>query len=230
MATYNLSMPLDTPIQKPCRILVIDKTPLVSFAIRKLVASNPHTIVVGHCTNGHDALNIIRDKKPNMIIFDPDMPATYGIDLIYRLRRHIPHINVIIYVSDAFDLPVSQYVNIRCNGIVFKSSDVNSLHYAIHAVSNGYAYFDNSPRNGASLLHYIQERKDTAELLTPPKISRREKQILALIAEGRKNKDIAEELCISIKTVESHRFNLMKKLGSHNVVSLIKWAKCYDSN
>lgn len=230
MATYNLSMPLDTRIQEQCRILVIDKTPLVSFAIRKLVSTNPHTIVVGHCTNGIDALSIVRNRKPNMVIFDPDMPATSGIDLIYRLRRYNPHLNVIIYVNDSFDLPVNQYVNIRCNGIVFKSSDVNSLHYAIHAVSNGYAYFDNSPRKGASLINYIQERNDTVELLNPPKISRREKQILALIAEGRKNKDMAEELCISIKTVESHRFNLMKKLGSHNVVSLIKWAKCYDSN
>ncbi|EPZ8357406.1 LuxR C-terminal-related transcriptional regulator [Enterobacter hormaechei] len=227
MVTYNLSMPFDNSTQTPCSILVIDKTPLVSFAIRKLVSATPQTNVVGHCTNGYDALSILRDARPNMVILDPDIPPVSGIDLVCRLRRYNPLLNVIIYANETFDLPINQYVNLNVNGIVFKNSDVNSLHYAIHAVNNGYAYFDNSPRSGASLLHYVQERRDTAELLNLPKLSRREKQILALISEGRKNKDIAEELCISIKTVESHRFNLMKKLDAHNVVSLIKWSKCY---
>ncbi|EBY6849555.1 hypothetical protein D5952_14020 [Salmonella enterica subsp. enterica] len=133
-----------------------------------------------------------------------------------------------IHTNDTLDLPIGQYVNLKVNGIVFKNSDVNSLHYAIHAVNNGYSYFDNSKKNGTSLLHYIQGCKNETDLIQLPKLSKRERQILTLISEGHKNKDIAVELNISIKTVESHRFNLMKKLDAHNIVSLIKWSKCYN--
>ncbi|MCT4700504.1 LuxR C-terminal-related transcriptional regulator [Enterobacteriaceae bacterium H20N1] len=207
------------------RIFVIDKTTIVAFAINKLLTNHPYLNVVGQCTDGHNALILCKKSSPNLIIIDPDLSGIDGYELIKQLLRYNPQLKFIIFFHENSQFRLNEYITLGIHGLVLKHSPPNTLFLAIQAVSRGTTFMDAVLAPASRKMSHDALKMDfMANPLSTPKLSARERQILTLITQGLKNKEIANKLVISPKTVESHRLNMMKKLDAHNIVDLIKWA------
>jgi len=224
MLTYNLTASQFDQVNTVSRILVIDKSTIVSFAIKKLLTHYPYMNVVGHCEDRYSAISLLKKSNPSLVIIDPDFPYSGGIDVIKQLQRHKEDLKFIVYTHDHNAMNLDEFANLKVQGVALKSSNISDLLSAINTVCRGFFYLDKK------LTPHVPGRKKTVDFraltdtLPLPRISPREKQILGLISQGLRNKEIAVKLTISVKTVESHRLNLMKKLGAHSIVDLMKWA------
>ncbi|CAI1011565.1 LuxR C-terminal-related transcriptional regulator [Serratia quinivorans] len=222
MATYTLSRKHLLQEQRNNRIVVIDRSPLIPFAINKLLANYPHINVVGQCDDGKSALDLCYRLKPDTIVIDPDLPNVGGILLLKKLRRIFDKSYFIVYLFEHDDCCLDELLKLNIQGVVLKDSNPVNLLSAINRSKQGISYLDESIN--------INNKKTTYSLpgsvsIFLPHLSPREKQIIKLIITGMGNKIIAKTLSISVKTVESHRFNLMKKLDAHNIIDLVRWAK-----
>jgi two-component system secretion response regulator SsrB len=200
------------------RIFIIDRQPLVAYGVRKLLVHYPYLNVVGHTNNGLNATLLCRRFQPNLLIIDPDLSGMDGLDVVTQLKKRFPELRSIVYSSLRDEGRFYQFKSVGVNGLVIKNNPLKSLLTAIHTVVNGNDYLDPSLQ---TVTQYGQKSNATQGL---PNLSPRERQVLKLIAEGSRNRMIAESFSISIKTVESHRLNLMRKLDAHGVVDLVHWA------
>jgi two-component system secretion response regulator SsrB len=200
------------------RIFIIDRQPLVAYGIRKLLVNYPYLNVVGHTDNGLNATLLCRRFQPNLLIIDPDLSGMDGLDVVTQVKRRFPELRMIIYSSLRDEGRFFQFKALGVNGLIIKNNPLKSLLTAIHTVVNGKDYLD------PALQAVSQDGLNNSETQELPKLSPRERQVLKLIAEGSRNRVIAELFSISIKTVESHRLNLMRKLDAHGVVDLVHWA------
>jgi len=216
---YRIALPDGRP---ECSIYIADQHQMVVFAFRKLMSNYPHLNIVGYSGSGLEAIQQCRKLVPSLIIVDPYLSELGGVDFIRQIKRRFPEIRVIAYLSRRDDDKLLAFINAGVDAIVDKSEPVEYLLKAIHVVNEGARYF--SPLNA------FDETANQPVLDVPqlPNISNREKQILKLIAEGQRNKSISSLLSISVKTVETHRFNLMKKLNSHSIADLISWARKFN--
>jgi two-component system secretion response regulator SsrB len=219
---YRINLPVTRPY---CRIFIADQHQLMVFAFRRLLDNHPHLKVVGSSGSGLEAMRLCRRQSPTLVIVDPYLAEINGLDFIRMLKRRIENIKVIAYFSHRDDDKLSSFVDAGVDGIVDKSSSIGTLLKAIHCVNGGGRFFDNIRVNDKE---WVLDLTDVADSGLLPKISVRERQILKLIAEGQRNKGIASLLSISVKTVESHRFNLMKKLDAHSIADLVSWARKYN--
>lgn len=200
------------------RIFIIDRQPLVAYGVRKLLVHYPYLNVVGHTNNGLNATLLCRRFQPNLLIIDPDLSGMDGLDVVTQLKKRFPELRSIVYSSLRDEGRFYQFKSAGVNGLVIKNNPLKSLLTAIHTVVNGNDYLDPSLQ---TVTQYDQKNSASTGL---PSLSPRERQVLKLIAEGSRNRMIAESFSISIKTVESHRLNLMRKLDAHGVVDLVHWA------
>ncbi|KML18376.1 hypothetical protein VL10_23695 [Leclercia adecarboxylata] len=193
--------------------------------MNKLLTNHPYLNVVGQCCDGLDALALCKKLSPSLVIIDPDLVDISCSTLIRQLQRHKPDLKFIIFFHEKSQFSFDKYIHLGIHGLVLKSSHPNTLLSAILAISRDTTFMD------SMLTPAFGKAAETSENINPmtkplstPKLSPRQKQILILISQGFRNKEIASKLVITCKTVESHRLNLMKKLGAHNIVDLIKWA------
>lgn len=224
MLTYNLTNSQFNQANTVSRILVIDRSPLVPFAIKKLLAKNPYMNVVGQCRDRYNVIPLLKKCNPSLIIIDPDLPHPDGIGIIKQLQRHSPTLKFIIFTQENRNTNIDELIKLNIHGVVLKDSDISNLLSSIHTVCRGFTFMDKALTPYSTNEEKRFDIRTLSDSLTLPRISPREKQILCLISQGLKNKEIAEKLSISIKTVESHRLNLMKKLDAHSIVDLMKWA------
>lgn len=203
---------------KQQRIFIIDRQPLVAYGVRKLLVHYPYLNVVGHTNNGLNATLLCRRFQPNLLIIDPDLSGMDGLDVVTQLKKRFPELRMIVYSSLRDESRFYQFKSVGVHGLVIKNNPLKSLLTAIHTVVNGNDYLD------PSLQAVTQNDQPNNATTGLPKLSPRERQVLKLIAEGTRNRMIAEFFSISIKTVESHRLNLMRKLDAHGVVDLVHWA------
>jgi two-component system secretion response regulator SsrB len=228
MSTMNNVYRINLPNMRPyCRIFIADQHKLMIFAFRRLLINHPHLKVVGSSGSGLEAMKLCRRQAPTLVIVDPYLSEMNGLDFIRLLKRRFDNIKIIAYFSRRDDDKLSHFVDAGVDGIVDKSSSIDTLLKAIHCVNEGGNYFDNIRINDKEWKLELTEIAESGYSLLP-KISARERQILKLIAEGQRNKGIASLLSISVKTVESHRFNLMKKLDAHSIADLVSWARKYN--
>lgn len=205
------------------RILIVDDHWVVIEGIRAALRDNTDFEVIGEAFNGRDAVKLAESLKPKIVIMDISMPNLNGVDATMQIKKISPDIRVVIYtmhsnrefVIDLFRAGISAYV--------LKEDPMSDLILAIKAVSSGGTYF--STMAPTILLRHMQtlERgnieKNDFELL-----SLREREVFQLLAEGKSSKAIANQLCISPKTVESHKYNIMAKLDIQSMTDLIKIA------
>lgn len=216
---YRIQLPATRP---HCRIFIADQYQMTVFAFRKLLDNHPHLKIIGFSGSGLDAIRQCRRLAPSLVVVDPYLSELSGLDFIKQVKRRCENIRVIAYLSQRDDDKLAGLLDSGVEGIVDKSSSIGTLLQAIHCVNSGGSYFDKIKIN-ASVLDF-----STDDSMKLPAISNREMQILKLIAEGQRNKGIAQLLSISVKTVESHRFNLMKKLNSHSIADLVSWARKFN--
>jgi DNA-binding NarL/FixJ family response regulator len=204
-------------------VLLADDHTVVRQGLRALLVAEGDIEIVGEADNGRQAVQLAKKLLPDVIVMDIAMPVLNGLEATRQITRTIPQAKVLVLSSYSDDEYVQQLTEAGAAGYLVKQTAANELLKAIREAYKGNAYF--SPAIAKRLRDQCRQaftgqtvRKRTDYLTT------REAEVLQLIAEGRANKQIAAELCISIKTVEKHRQQVMNKLGIHDVAGLTRHA------
>jgi len=203
------------------RIFLADDHPVVRRGLRALLESEPYFKVVGESSDGLETVRLVRKLKPDVLILDLKMPGLSGLEVTRRVKQVSPLTRVIILSIYGDKSHVIDALKSGAWGYVLKEANVDELITAIKQVVAGRRYLCQSLSE--LVIDYISSGEDRAEdpyeLLTP-----REREVLYLVAQGMTNAEIASKLYISRRTVETHRANLMRKLGLKNQADLIRFA------
>jgi DNA-binding NarL/FixJ family response regulator len=204
---------------KPIRVLIADDHALVRAGIRALVEKIEGVVVVGEAGRGSEALELVKELKPNLMLLDITMPDGGGFVVLDQVTKSFPEVRVIVLtVHDAGEYAI-RALREGAAGFLPKSAASIELEQAIQTVIRGEPYI--SPETSRkTLLDYSKgTKRDLLATLSP-----RQQEVLRLIAEGRTTKKIAQLLEISVKTVETHRAQLMERLDIHDVAGLVRYA------
>jgi DNA-binding NarL/FixJ family response regulator len=204
------------------RVLLVDDHKIVREGLNSLLSRESSIQVVGEADNGRNSILMTRELKPDVVIMDISMPDMNGIEATQRIRNEMPACKVLALSMHADRRFVIELLKAGANGYMMKDCAADDLVAGIHTVSNGDTYL--SPKISNLLVDDYMKRLQDVPLSAAAGLSTREREVLQLIAEGNNTKEIAFSLCISIKTVESHRTLLMKKLKVHSIAELTKLA------
>ncbi|MBD8876775.1 response regulator transcription factor [Labrenzia polysiphoniae] len=204
---------------RPIRVLLADDHELVRDGIRARLAQTDTLEVVGEATNGREAVEQVDSLRPDIILMDVSMPVMNGLDAANEIRKRFPETSIL--VLSIYDNPeyVRGVVQAGARGYILKDISAKEMLTAITSVASGGYYFSSAV--GPTLVG----GNVPAQVNDPYGLTDREKQVLSGIAEGQPNKEIAANLGISVRTVESHRLNLREKVGSKNAAQLYKIAQ-----
>jgi len=206
---------------KPTRVLLADDHALVRAGIRTLLQNLAGIEVVAEASDGREALNLVKAHRPDVVLMDITMPELNGLEATARIVKDYPSVRVIVLSMHASEEYVWQALRAGAAGYLLKDADTAELELAVKAVARGESYL--SPAVSKHVIgDYIRRtggETSSLELLTP-----RQREILQLIAEGHTTKDIARILEISVKTVETHRMQLMERLDIHDIAGLVRYA------
>lgn len=210
------------------RVFLADDHTLVRAGIRALLTSLANVEVVGEASDGESAWKQLQELKPDIAILDISMPAPGGLELARRVAAHLPATRVIILSMHVSEEYVLQAMQANAAGYLVKGADTSELELAIKAVSNGGTYL--SPAVSGHVVGYLRRVGSAAASseATPEKrpdsLTPRQREVLELVALGLTTKEIGDKLGLSVKTVESHRAQLMRELGIHDVTGLVRYA------
>jgi len=205
------------------RIVVAEDHTILREGLRALISSQGDLEVVGEAGDGREAIRQVENLLPDLILMDLSMPKMSGVEAIREIKKRIPETKILaltVHKTEEFILEVLQA---GADGYIPKDASSNELMMAIRSVLMGKRYL--CPSVSRVVIEGYLESRRTPESTTPwDTLTKREREILKLIAEGHKNKEIGDYLCISVKTVEKHRANLMKKLDLHSAAALTAYA------
>jgi len=202
------------------KILVVDDHPVVRKGLLSCLANRENLKVVGEAGDGKEALHKVKELLPDLVLMDLAIPEPDGLTVTECLRKEMPQVKVVILSMHSNREYVLRIIKAGARGYVLKDAPPDELVRAIEAVNAGETFF--SPRVARIALNqYVGEASRTDPLSC---LSERERDVLARIAEGRSNKEIACDLDIGVRTVETHRERIMQKLNIHSVAGLTKFA------
>jgi DNA-binding NarL/FixJ family response regulator len=202
------------------RILLADDHPLVRGGIGSCLARQPGMELVGEASDGREALLKTRQLLPDMVVLDIDMPHMSGLAVAEILRKELPQIKVLILSMHQHPAYVLRILQSSAHGYVLKESPVEQLIKAIRTVHAGEAFF-NPEIARVALNQFVNGNNEGPDLR---KLTPREREVLVHIAEGCSNKEIATSLDVGVRTVETHRERIMRKLGIHSIAGLTRFA------
>jgi two-component system response regulator NreC len=205
------------------RILVADDHAVVREGLRQLLNSQPDMEVVGEAEDGREALEKAKSLRPDITILDIAMPRVSGLEAVGLIREAVPDTGIVVLSMHKKEAYVHQVLASGALGYVLKASPSSDVLQAIRAVHRG-EYFLSPQIRGEVISTYLESRREKPSVRGYDLLSDREQQVFRLIVEGNSTNDIADVLCISPKTVEKHRANVMKKLGIRDLVALVKYA------
>ena len=205
----------------PIRVLLADDHALVRAGIRALAQNLAGIEIVAEAVDGRDALALIKTHQPDLVLMDISMAGLNGLEATARVAKEYPNVRVIILSAHANEEYVWQALRAGAAGYLLKDAGTAELELALNAVARGETYLSPavSKHVVADYVRRVGGEPRTLELLTP-----RQREILQLVAEGQTTKEIARTLHISVKTVETHRMQLMERLDIHDVAGLVKYA------
>jgi len=206
------------------RMLIVDDHAVVRSGLKALLDGKHDIAVVGDAADGNEGIRLALELKPDVVLMDLSMPhGKDGLTATAELKKLLPDTTVLILTMHDDDEYLFRAIQAGASGYILKSAPHEELVQAIHSVARGDAYL--YPTATRRLMNEYLERVKSGEGGGAyESLSEREKEILALIAMGYSNKDIAEKLVISVKTVETHKSNLMEKLGLKTRPDLVKFA------
>jgi two-component system response regulator NreC len=206
-------------MKKQYSVVIAEDHTILREGLRALLASQQDLKVVGEAQDGREAIRRVQDSSPDVILMDLSMPRMNGLDAIKEIKKTNPGTKIIALTVHKTEEYVLATLQAGADGYVLKDATHSELVMAIMNVLDGNRYL--SPGISERVIDgYLKGRKALKSQSAWDTLTQREREILKLIAEGHKNKDIADYLCISLKTVEKHRTNLMNKLDLHNVAAL----------
>jgi DNA-binding NarL/FixJ family response regulator len=208
---------------RPVRIVLVDDHHVVRQGLRSLLEDEQDLAVVGTAGNGLEALQIIETEKPDVVIVDLLLPSLGGLEVTRRTRKAFPEVEVVILSMYEDEAYVLEALKNGAAAYVLKSSKADELIHAVREVHAGRRYLS-APLSERAIEDYVQERIHSDALDPYETLTNREREVLQLAAEGRSNPEAAVLLSISARTVETHRANLMRKLGLGSQSELIRYA------
>jgi DNA-binding NarL/FixJ family response regulator len=205
------------------RIVIAEDHAILRQGLRSLLGSNDDLEVIGEAEDGLEAIRCIEKNHPDLVLLDLSMPRMDGISVIKEIKKTYPEVKILaltMYKREEYVLEVFQS---GAEGYCLKSSSYDELLVGIRAVLSGKQFI--SPEiSGKVLEGYLEGQKTIKEKSSWDMLTQREREVIKLIGEGYKNKEIADYLCISVKTVEKHRANIMQKLDLHTASALAAYA------
>jgi two-component system response regulator NreC len=205
------------------RILLTDDHTLFRQGIRTLLSAEPDMEVVGEASNGGDAITRASETRPDVVLMDIGMAGLSSFEASRQVRKNRPETKILFLTMYDDEDYLVDCMEVGAGGYVLKDSPASQLLSAIRDVNRGGSYL--SPRMLSQLVDDFRTRiKSTQRLPRFATLTTREKEVLKLLAEGNSVKEIACDLKLSVKTVEAHKFNLMRKLDIHNKAQLVQYA------
>ncbi len=203
------------------RVLLADDHALVRRGFRALIEELDGIQVVAEASDGREAIELTRTHRPDVVLMDIAMPELNGIQAANRIKKWFPKVRVLLLSMHASEEYAYEAIAAGAEGYLLKAADVVELDLALRAVARGESYLSPAIAKHVMSTH-LHSRSDKlvgSRLLTP-----RQREILQLIAESSSTKEIARKLELSVKTVETHRAQLMKRLDIHDVAGLVRYA------
>jgi DNA-binding NarL/FixJ family response regulator len=205
------------------KIVIVEDHTLLRAGLSALLSQDAEIEIVGELSNGRDAIRTIMNLSPHLVLMDLTMPGCNGIEAILEIKKRFPGVKVLVLTLHRADEYIHESLRAGADGYILKDASHDELRVAIRSVLNGKTYL--SPDISDKVVNgYLGMGNGSSPASIWETVTHRERQVLKLVAEGRSNKFIAEYLSLSVKTVEKHRSNLMKKLDLHNTASLTTYA------
>jgi len=205
------------------RLVVVEDHAILREGLRALLELEPDLQVAGEAANGIDAVSVVETLKPALLITDIALPRRSGIELIGCLRQMRLDLKILVLTAHGSEEYIRAALNAGADGYVLKDASRADLLQAIRAVLGGLTYLC-SAVTAKVVSGYLRPKAGDAEVITVDQITDREREVLTHVALGQSNKLIARALGVSVKTVEKHRANLMRKLTLHNTAAVTRFA------
>jgi DNA-binding NarL/FixJ family response regulator len=199
------------------QILIADDHDVVRRGLRAILEQLPDWKVVAEARDGREAIKLALETKPDVAIVDHGLPVLNGVEVTRQLRARLPRTEVLIFTMHDSDALLQDVLRAGARGFMLKSDADDYLVAAVRAVSQHKPFF--TGRVSEKMLQNFLSTSNSESILTP-----REKSVVQLIAEGRTNKEMAELLCLSAKTIESHRASVLQKLNLLTTADIIRYA------
>jgi DNA-binding NarL/FixJ family response regulator len=209
---------------KTLRILIADDHDLMRRGVKALLQSHAGWEIVGEAHTGREAVSKAEELKPDVVILDISMPDLNGVDAAKRIRKASPDTEVLILSVHYSDQLIRDILEAGVRGYIVKSDSDRDLVIAVETLANHKPFF--TPRATEVMLTNFNSGKTKADLpeTMRDRLTSREREIVQLLAEGKSSKEVASSLNISVKTAETHRANIMRKLQLHTVSELVRYA------
>ena len=203
-------------------IILVDDHPTMREGLRAVLSQDQQVVVVGEAGDGRAAVQLVADQRPDVVVMDIAMADLNGVEATRQILRESPETRVIGLSAYGDKRYVLAMLDAGAHGYILKSSASHELLRAIQAVAKGQHYL--SPEVAGAVVNEYVGKHDDSPPVAQSDLGAREREILQLLAEGHTSKAIGVQLHISVKTVETHRRNIMRKLDLHNIASLTKYA------
>ncbi|PLY16444.1 MAG: DNA-binding response regulator [Sedimenticola sp.] len=208
---------------KMIRVFIAEDHTILREGLKSLLYSNEDIEVIGEAVDGHQAIQNILKLLPDLVLMDLSMPHINGTEVITTIKKREPGIKIIALTVHKSEEYVRATLNAKADGYVLKEDTHQELLTAIKSVMSGKVFL--SPGIcGKVLTGFLDNNDDSKTETSWDLLTERERQVIKLIAEGSKNLEIADRLSLSVKTVEKHRSNLMRKLDLHNASAITSYA------
>jgi DNA-binding NarL/FixJ family response regulator len=213
----------------PIKIVLADDHVLVRNGIKSLLEDEDNILVVDEASNGLEAVEVVGKNSPHLLIVDIRMPKMNGIEVVKEIKTNFNNVKCLVLSMHDSEEYVLKSIDAGADGYLLKGSSKVEFLKAIHVIVSGEKYFSGDV--SSIIINNLTKTKNSSKKTAEEnifKLTKREKQILHLILEGKSNKEVALELDVSKRTTEVHRFNLMKKLEVKNLIELSKKATKYN--
>ena len=197
-------------------ILIVEDHPYVREGVRSYLERHTNHFVCAECATGLEALEAVKEHRPELVLIDLRLPKMDGIEVIRRVHQDYPDIKMVVLTMHAGGSFVARAMRYGASGYLLKNSDISDLGLAVDTVLRGGSYFSKGIEPHQNPDGSYKDKMD--------ELTAREREVLQLVAEGRTASEIKELLFISVRTAEKHRSNLMKKLGLHSNAEVIRFA------
>ena len=207
---------------KPASVNIMDEHPIVRMSIEVLLAKNKNIVVKLKSGDSHEVLDCIRNHPIDLVIMDIEMSGIDGFSLLKRIRNLNKDIKVLFLSSKSEAFYAGRAMRAGANGFVSKRKDLGDIYNAVEMILSGYSFF---PSDTLSFINHLTNQHGATGDMP---LSNRELTVLRYLANGMSNKEIAQQLLLSNKTISAHKSNIYSKLGLQSIVELIDYAKDHE--
>jgi len=207
---------------KPASVIIMDEHPIVRMSIEVLLQKNKNILVKLKSGDSHEVLDCIRNHTIDLVILDIELTGTDGFSLLKRIKNLNKDIKILFLSSKSESFYAGRAIRAGANGFVSKRKDLGEIYNAVDMILTGYSFF---PSETLNFINHLGSRTGTAVDMP---LSNREVTVLRYLANGLSNKEIAEQLLLSNKTISAHKSNIYSKLGVQSIVELIDYAKAHE--